>query len=483
MFASAYTLKKKNFVRNLSYIFGLGVLGTVCAMVVISIILMKANEYYRDPVTQETWVTPSECLLLASVLASTDTVAVLTLITPEKYEVLNAVLFGEGVVNDAVTILLYQAVESQINSSKDKGSEHVQLGFQEVQGMVLHFFALGFKSILMGAFIGLASALILKHVDLRYDSVKECIIMLCFAFLSYLAAEQRAYSGIISMFSSGLFMAHYTFWNVSKKCQKGTKMTVNTVSNLSQSFLYIYLGLSAFTIEKQYVNHDFILVTLGSIFICRIFSIAIPLLLIWLCSGCKPLSLRWNQWIFVYLGGMIRGAISFALSTKITTEHREILKTTTQICALALIVGVGSPLQLFARCLNIKPDREALLDMVEDTAAKRAPAGDDFHKVEDVDQEDAADTHSQTLAPKPEHHQRGHLLSVNDAHSDQHRAISLQAGSSLHFSKAEWQSETAVVQLIDHSFDSLVREGTYPWAIEHFLWFDRKYMMPCFKRR
>ena len=281
-------------MRNLSYIFGLGVLGTICAMMVISVILIKANEHYKDPVTHETWVNPSECLLLASVLASTDTVAVLTLITPEKYEILNAVLFGEGVVNDAVTILLYQAVEKQINSSKGKGSGSVQLGLEEVQGMVLHFFTLGFKSILMGAFIGLASAFILKHIDLRYDSVKECIVVLCFAFLSYLAAEQRAYSGIISMFSSGLFMAHYTFWNVSKKCQKGSKMTVNTVSNLSQSFLYIYLGLSAFTIEEQHVKADFILVTLGSIFICRIFSVGIPLFLVWLCSGCKPLRLKWN---------------------------------------------------------------------------------------------------------------------------------------------------------------------------------------------
>ena len=76
-------------------------------MIVISVLLLKANEAYKDPDTGEPWIQPAECLLLASVLASTDTVAVLTLITPDKYRRLNAVLFGEGVVNDAVTILLY----------------------------------------------------------------------------------------------------------------------------------------------------------------------------------------------------------------------------------------------------------------------------------------------------------------------------------------------------------------------------------------
>lgn len=114
VFGSAYTLRKKNFIRNISYIFGLGILGTIFAMIVISFLLITGNEYFKDQETGELWVQPSECLLLASVLASTDTVAVLTLITPDKYEVLNAVLFGEGVVNDAVTILLYQAVEKQI---------------------------------------------------------------------------------------------------------------------------------------------------------------------------------------------------------------------------------------------------------------------------------------------------------------------------------------------------------------------------------
>jgi NhaP-type Na+/H+ or K+/H+ antiporter len=114
VFASAYTLQKKTFLKNIQYIFGLGILGTIIAMCVISAILLWGNEYYAAKNGGEKWVEPEECLLLASVLASTDTVAVLTLVTADKYMVLNAVLFGEGVVNDAVTILLYQAVNRAI---------------------------------------------------------------------------------------------------------------------------------------------------------------------------------------------------------------------------------------------------------------------------------------------------------------------------------------------------------------------------------
>jgi NhaP-type Na+/H+ or K+/H+ antiporter len=116
------------------------------------------------------------------------------------------------------------------------------------------------------------------------------------------------------MFSCGLFMAHYAYWNISRKARNGTELAVCTISNINQSFLYIYMGLSAFSIDQQYVKQDMVIVTLIAIFVCRIFSVGIPILLVYLWSGCKPLQLKWNEWVFVYFGGLIRGAIAFGLS-------------------------------------------------------------------------------------------------------------------------------------------------------------------------
>ena len=48
--------------------------------------------------------------MVSSVLCATDTVAAMSLIKPEKYPVLNAVLFGEGIINDAVAIILFRTV-------------------------------------------------------------------------------------------------------------------------------------------------------------------------------------------------------------------------------------------------------------------------------------------------------------------------------------------------------------------------------------
>jgi len=85
----------------------------------------------------------------------------------------------------------------------------------------------------MGACVGLLVSWVLKVFNLGYDPVKECTIMLTFAYLSYLFAEQSALSGIISMFSCGLFMAHYAYWNISKKARAGTELTVCSIANIN----------------------------------------------------------------------------------------------------------------------------------------------------------------------------------------------------------------------------------------------------------
>ena len=55
--------------------------------------------------------------------------------------------------------------------------------------MVIDFIMLSIKSISMGAFFGLLCSFILKKVNLNYDPIKECMLILMTAYLSYLVAE------------------------------------------------------------------------------------------------------------------------------------------------------------------------------------------------------------------------------------------------------------------------------------------------------
>jgi NhaP-type Na+/H+ or K+/H+ antiporter len=49
-------------------------------------------------------------MILSATVSATDSVAALTLINPDKYPKLYSVVFGEGMVNDAVSLVLFAAV-------------------------------------------------------------------------------------------------------------------------------------------------------------------------------------------------------------------------------------------------------------------------------------------------------------------------------------------------------------------------------------
>ena len=59
-----------------------------------------------------------EILLFSSVISATDTVAALTFVKEESEPKLFAILFGEGVINDAVCIVLYNIIKNFFASSK-----------------------------------------------------------------------------------------------------------------------------------------------------------------------------------------------------------------------------------------------------------------------------------------------------------------------------------------------------------------------------
>ena len=53
-----------------------------------------------------------QLMIFSATICATDSVAGLTMIKPDKYPKLFSVVFGEGMVNDAVAIIIFQSVEN-----------------------------------------------------------------------------------------------------------------------------------------------------------------------------------------------------------------------------------------------------------------------------------------------------------------------------------------------------------------------------------
>jgi NhaP-type Na+/H+ or K+/H+ antiporter len=138
-------------------------------------------------------------------------------------------------------------------------------------------------------------------------------------------------------------------------------MAVETAASVAESFLYVYLGLSALTIKREYVVTSLIVVVIIATILSRIISVFIPMLVMYLFKGSK-LGLKFKEILLITFGGSIRGAIAFGLCLGINTANSDMIKTTVQIVVLFTTVVFGSTIGLFANTLDIKPDSRVVSD-------------------------------------------------------------------------------------------------------------------------
>src|ERR1700754_1297494 len=76
-------------------------------------------------------------------------------------------------------------------------------------------------------------------------------------------------TGIVSLLFCGICMKHYAYHNMSRRTQLTTKFVFQVMAQLSENFIFIYLGLSLFTERKLVFKPLFILVTVVGICVAR----------------------------------------------------------------------------------------------------------------------------------------------------------------------------------------------------------------------
>ena len=60
-----------------------------------------------------------DVLLMCSLLCSSDVIAAVSMLSPKKQPKLFSLVFGEGIVNDGVSIILFNTVSDFAKSSND----------------------------------------------------------------------------------------------------------------------------------------------------------------------------------------------------------------------------------------------------------------------------------------------------------------------------------------------------------------------------
>lgn len=159
----------------------------------------------------------------------------------------------------------------------------------------------------------------LKHFNL--NRVQEISIMLLFAFISYILSDWIHLSPIISLLSCGIFMSHYTFYNLCFQSREESSSISRILNILAEALAFSFLGLTLVSFSTQAISITFVMFGIGMIILTRFISV---FGLIWICRllGSEKFNLKTSYKGIITFSGTIRGAVSFALAIGIKCPNK-----------------------------------------------------------------------------------------------------------------------------------------------------------------
>ncbi|CAL4902954.1 unnamed protein product [Urochloa decumbens] len=334
IFNAGFQVKKKQFFRNFMTIILFGAVGTLISFVIITLGAMGLFKKLD--------VGPLELgdyLAIGAIFSATDSVCTLQVLNQDETPLLYSLVFGEGVVNDATSVVLFNAIE---NLDMGHFDALVLLNFI---GKFLYLF---FTSTILGVATGLLSAYVIKKLCFaRHSTDREVSIMMLMAYLSYMLSMLLDLSGILTVFFCGIVMSHYTWHNVTESSRVTTKHSFATLSFIAEIFLFLYVGMDALDIEKWKLASSspkkpiaLSAIILGLVMVGRA-AFVFPLSFLSNLSKkeARP-KISFKQQIIIWWAGLMRGAVSIALAyNKFTASgHTEVRVNAIMITSTVIVV-------------------------------------------------------------------------------------------------------------------------------------------------
>ncbi|KAM4102770.1 hypothetical protein ACJW30_06G027300 [Castanea mollissima] len=274
IFNAGFQVKKKQFFQNFLTIMFFGVFG-----VFISAVVITAGSWWLLPKLGFVGLTAREYLAIGTIFSSTDTVCTLQVLHQDETPLLYSLVFGEGVVNDATSVVLFNAIQ--------------KLDVSRVNGRtMLH---------VIGDFFYL------------------------FLISTALGVTLLQLSGILTVFFCGILMSHYAWYDVTNSSRITTRHVFATMSFIAETFIFLYVGMDALDIEKWKMTK----LCFGTLM--AIYSTLILLILLGRAAFVFPLSalsnylnrkaertevITFKHQIIIWWAGLMRGAVSIALAFK-----------------------------------------------------------------------------------------------------------------------------------------------------------------------
>uniref|UniRef100_A0A3Q3AHY4 Sodium/hydrogen exchanger n=1 Tax=Kryptolebias marmoratus TaxID=37003 RepID=A0A3Q3AHY4_KRYMA len=284
-------------------------------------------------------------LLFGALISAVDPVAVLAVFEEVHVnETLFIIVFGESLLNDAVTVVLYK----------------VYISFVEVGGanvLTADYFK-GVASFLIvsigGTLVGLVFAVILGFVTRFTKKVRiiEPLFVFLLVYLAYLTAELFSLSAILSMTFCGIGANKYVEANISQKSRTTIKYTMKNLASIAETIIFIFLGISAVDKSKWAWDTGLVSCTLVFIFVFRAMGVVGQT---WVLNRFRLVPLDKIDQVVMSYGGL-RGAVAFALVVLLDGEQvkaKDYFVATTIVVVFFTVMFQGLTIKPLVKWLKV----------------------------------------------------------------------------------------------------------------------------------
>uniref|UniRef100_A0A669EUM1 Sodium/hydrogen exchanger n=1 Tax=Oreochromis niloticus TaxID=8128 RepID=A0A669EUM1_ORENI len=264
-------------------------------------------------------------LLFGSLMAAVDPVAVLAVFDQVHVnEVLFIIVFGESLLNDGVTVVLFNVFDAFVSLGGGR------INAAEIVKGIVSFFVVAFGGSLVGIAFGILIALLTRCT--KNIQIIEPGFIFVMGYLSYLTAEMLSLSAILSTTFCGVLCQKYVRANMDESSVQTVKYAMKVFANGSETIIFVFLGISAIDKVIWVWNTGFILLTLLFIFVYRFIGV---FFLQWILNRYRLVPIELIDMVIMSYGGL-RGAVAYGLA--VLLDENKIKEKNLMICTTLIVV-------------------------------------------------------------------------------------------------------------------------------------------------
>uniref|UniRef100_A0AAX7TSK1 Sodium/hydrogen exchanger n=1 Tax=Astatotilapia calliptera TaxID=8154 RepID=A0AAX7TSK1_ASTCA len=264
-------------------------------------------------------------LLFGSLMAAVDPVAVLAVFDQVHVnEVLFIIVFGESLLNDGVTVVLFNVFDAFVSLGGGR------INAAEIIKGIVSFFVVAFGGSLVGIAFGILISLLTRCT--KNIQIIEPGFIFVMGYLSYLTAEMLSLSAILSTTFCGVLCQKYVRANMDESSVQTVKYAMKVFANGSETIIFVFLGISAIDKVIWVWNTGFILLTVFFVFVYRFIGV---FFLQWILNRYRLVPVELIDMVIMSYGGL-RGAVAYGLA--VLLDEKKIKEKNLMICTTLIVV-------------------------------------------------------------------------------------------------------------------------------------------------